>query len=42
MQQKGVHPNFVTYVGVLNACAIGVAFEKVGVFMIKSFKVDGI
>ncbi len=24
----GVHPNFVTCVGVLNACAIGIAFEE--------------
>jgi pentatricopeptide repeat protein len=28
MQQEGVQPNYVTFVGVLNACASGIALEK--------------
>jgi hypothetical protein len=39
MQQEGVHPDAVTFVGVLNACASIVALERASMFMNRSFKV---
>jgi hypothetical protein len=38
MQQEGVQPDSVTFVGVLKACASMVAIEEVGVFIRTSFK----
>ncbi len=42
LQQEGVQPNCVTFVGVLNACGSIVALERAGVLMSRSFNVDGI
>jgi hypothetical protein len=39
MQQEGVQPNTVTFVGVLNACASIMALEEAGMLMNRSFKV---
>ncbi len=39
MQQEGVQPDPVTFVGVLNACASVAALKKAGVLMSRSFKV---
>jgi hypothetical protein len=40
MQEKGVQPNSVTFVGVLKACVSMLVLVMAGVFMSRSLKVD--
>jgi hypothetical protein len=40
MQEKGVQPNYVTFVGVLKAFVSMLVLVMAGVFMSRSLKVD--